>query len=135
MKTNAAVARTKFSFPEIVSAIIDIADHPQCPGILDPEGPWPQDAVPLEVRVPIIDALETIDGKRANAVFYARLKRIDEIFPDKEMENIVAEMEDQARLLPQTIGFAQGLRAAGMPRDEAVMVLRGYLRRFEEPRE
>ena len=122
-------------FSEAINAIIDAVDSDAFPASVAPESSIHNilaDAV-LDKCTLVSEALETTEGKLASARFYKVHRKINRFVPEiDDIKPVIVEMQNAAEFVPLAVGFAAGLRAAGASKQQARMMLAGYLRNFRE---
>ena len=122
-------------FPELIDTLIEAVDGQDFTASLNPEtglgnifcgdGPGTDRFV--------CEALDTPRGKAARKLFAKWQQKIDELVPEiGNIESLLSAIENAAELVPLAVGFAAGLRAAGVSKREAHTMLSGYLRHFRK---
>jgi hypothetical protein len=131
-KNKAPSRENRKSFDDVTEAIVEAVDSEYFNAAVDPHcgitalfGPG--------VDVLVHEAFQTTDTETARAVFYKVHRKIDKLVPEVgEIEDIVHAMINAEQFVPLAVGFAAGLRAAGVSKREALKMLSGYLRHFRE---
>lgn len=127
-------AECKATFTELVGAILDAVADESFPASLNHDVETIVDEILSDGRNKVVARyMKNPQSTQAERRFYEVHREIDKTFPVIDgIEELVTEMNEAYTAFLVAIGFAAGLRGAGASRQQAEIMLRGYLRHFNK---
>lgn len=124
----------KTTFSELIGAILDAVDDEGFPASLNHHVETVVDEILSDGRNNVVAwYMKNPESIQAEKRFYEVHREIDKMFPTiNGIESLITEMGEAYKAFLIAIGFAAGLRGAGASRQQAEIMLRGYLRHFNK---